>query len=148
MVAEPISVAEEWVRAGADMLVFHVETLSLDDFKLIVEETKISVGVSAHGDTPLNKLIEYARYADYIQLMGIHEIGSQGQPFDEDVLRKIAELKKVFPEKSITVDGSVNKNTIRRIYDAGADRFICGSAIVLQPDPAKAHSELLSLINE
>ncbi len=147
MVADPIKAAEEWIKAGADMLVFHVETLSLDSFRIFDEKTKVSLGVSAHGDTPLETLFTYAEYADYIQLMGIYEIGSQGQPFDEVVLDKIRECKDRFPNTLISIDGSVNKDTIVRLKEAGADRFICGSAIVLQPDPEAAQEELSKLIN-
>ncbi len=147
MVSNPVEVATEWVIAGADMLVFHVETLTLETFKTFAEHTDVSVGVSAHGDTPLETLIQYAEFADYIQLMGIYEIGSQGQPFDKEVLAKIAILKEKLPNLSITVDGSVNSDTIARLKQAGADRFICGSAIVKQTSPEAAYEALGALIN-
>lgn len=148
MVADPLTAAAEWVVAGADMLVFHVETLSLEQFASFADKTVVSVGVSAHGDTPLETLAAYAEHADYIQLMGIYKIGAQGLPFDEAVLDKIAELKQRFPKLPITVDGSVNADTIARLKKAGADRFICGSAIVKQDDPEVAHAALLALIND
>jgi ribulose-phosphate 3-epimerase len=148
MVKDPLTAAQQWVEAGADMLVFHVETLSLDDFKAFADATAVSVGVSAHGATPLNTLIEYASYADYIQLMGIYEIGAQGLPFDEAVLQKTEELKRRFPRMMVSVDGSVNQDTIKRLKKAGVDRFVCGSAIVKQADPEAAHAALTALINE
>jgi ribulose-phosphate 3-epimerase len=148
MVEEPVKVAIDWLRAGADMLVFHVETLSLEEFKNFAESHSISIGISGHGDTTLETLAEYAEHADYIQLMGIHEIGAQGLPFDEKVLDKITDLKRRFPLKSITIDGSVNSDTIARLAKAGADRFICGSAIVKQDDPEAAHAALSALIND
>ena len=148
MVVDPITAATQWVVAGADMLVFHVETLSLESFKSFAEGASVSIGISAHGDTTLDKLCEYCEYADYIQLMGIYQIGAQGQPFDEAVFDKIKELKKRYPNKSITIDGSVNADTIVSLHEAGADRFICGSAIVLQPDPEAAHAALSELIND
>lgn len=147
MVVDPIPAATEWLKAGADMLVFHIETLDLETFKTFADSTNESVGVSAHGDTTLDRLSEYVEHADYIQLMGIYEIGAQGLPFDEGVIGKIEELKRRFPNKSITIDGSVNANTIARLHKAGADRFICGSAISLQPDPEAAHAALSALIN-
>lgn len=147
MVVDPIPAAAEWIKAGADMLVFHIETLDLETFKNFADSTNVSIGASAHGDTSLDKLSEYIEHADYIQLMGIYEIGAQGLPFDEGVLGKIEELKRRFPDKSITIDGSVNANTIKRLREAGADRFICGSAISLQPDPEAAHAALSALIN-
>jgi ribulose-phosphate 3-epimerase len=145
MVVEQLKAAKEWEEAGADMLVFHIESLPLDGFLDFCESTSVSVGVSAHGATTIDELARYAEHADYIQLMGIYEIGAQGLPFDERVLGKIEELKRRFPEKMISIDGSVNKNTINRLRDAGADRFICGSAIVLQPDPEAAWNELMKL---
>jgi len=148
MVSDPIEAANTWIKAGADMLVFHIETISLSDFKKFTESCEVSVGVSAHGETTLVALSEYAKEADYIQLMGIREIGAQGLPFDEEVIDKIKELKQKFPFKSITVDGSVNKNTIKLLADAGADRLVCGSAIVKQPDPEQAYKELNQIINQ
>jgi len=147
MVADPLSAAVDWVTAGADRLVFHVETISLENFKNFEAFTHVSVGVSAHGNTPIGTLLEYAEFADYIQLMGIHEIGSQGQPFDETVFEKIAAVQTAYPDKSITVDGSVNEHTITKLTAAGVDRFVVGSAITLQSDPALAHKTLSLLIN-
>ncbi|MBP6881539.1 MAG: hypothetical protein KBC35_02855 [Candidatus Pacebacteria bacterium] len=147
MVQEPLPAANAWLVAGADMLVFHVETLSLEDLQTFADKTAVSVGVSAHGATSLETLAMYAEHADYIQLMGIYEIGAQGLPFDEAVFEKIDYLKRRFPALPISVDGSVNRDTIARLKKAGADRFICGSAIVKQEDPEAAHAELSALIN-
>lgn len=147
MVENPLEAADAWLEAGADMLVFHVETIDLSAFKRFVESTKISIGISALNDTPLEVFIPYIEIADYIQLMGIAKIGAQGQPFDERVLERITELKRLFPKHPITIDGSVNKNTIAKIAKGGADRFICGSAIVAAPEPHLAYNELQALIN-
>lgn len=148
MVSDPIPAAMEWIIAGADMLVFHVETLTLEHFHSFAAETPVSVAASAHGNTPLETLMAYAEHADYIQLMGIREIGAQGLPFDETVLEKISLLKQRFPTKAISIDGSVNTSTIARLKAAGADRFVCGSAIVQQPDPEAAYRALVALIND
>ena len=146
MVEDPLVPAADWITAGADMLVFHVETLSLDNFKSIAEYTHVTIGVTCHGDTPIATLLEYAAFADYIQLMGIKQIGAQGQPFDESVLETIATVKASYPSKPLTVDGSVNLNTIERIVAAGANRVIVGSAVTLQDDPQAAHQALQAVI--
>lgn len=148
MVADPLPAAVDWVAAGADMLVFHAETITLENFQNFESFTHVTVGVCAHGATPLDTLLTYAQYADCIQLMGIAQIGAQGQPFDESVCGKIQTVKQHFPNKPITVDGSVNKDTIVRLKDAGADRFIVGSAITLQEDPFAAQQSLHALINQ
>jgi len=149
MVSNPIPAARAWIQAGADMLVFHVETVDIHSFVDFVEHAPVvSVGVSLHGDTPWETFLEYVPHADYVQLMGIRTIGLQGQPFDESTLEKISRLKQEFPNMPISVDGAVNQATIKKIADAGADRLIVGSAIVKQSDPALAYAQLRSLVNQ
>jgi ribulose-phosphate 3-epimerase len=148
MVVDPVMAATNWIGAGADMVVFHVETIEVSEFKAFVDQVdKVSIGVSAHGDTSLDTLESYLPYADYIQLMGIYEIGAQGHSFHEPVIDSIRHLKANYPDMPITIDGSVNKDTIARLAEAGADRFVCGSAIIGEPNPADAHRALSALIN-
>jgi len=147
MVSEPAVAAAQWVAAGADMLVFHVETIPQAAFTQFAQEADVSVGISCNGATTLQTLADYLPVADYVQLMGIYEIGSQGQPFDEAVFEKIAYIKEHYPMLSITVDGSVNEQTIERLKAAGADRFIVGSAITQQENPHAAYRSLHTLIN-
>lgn len=147
MVANPLPAAADWIVAGADMLLFHVESISLENFKNFEEYTHVSAGICCYGKTPIEELLQYAKYADYIQLMGIKEIGASGQPFDESVLENIQTVKAAFPEKPITIDGHVGPDTIVRLKQAGADRFVANSALTGQSDPAAAHAALSALIN-
>lgn len=147
MVSQPITAAHAWLKAGADMLIFHVESLPLETFKNFVESCPCTVGVAAHGDTTTDTIAEYAQFADYIQIMGIKEIGAQGQSFDVSVLEKISTLRQLFPNKVIAVDGSVNADTILSLKKAGVTRMIVGSAIVLQDNPEDAYTTLSTLVN-
>lgn len=147
MVSEPIKAAQAWLKAGADMLIFHVESLPFETFKNFAESCACTVGVATHGDTPIETVGEYAEYADYIQLMGIRNIGAQGQPFDVSVLEKVTELRARFPDKVIAVDGSVNAHTIVSLKKAGVTRMVVGSAIVLQENPEEAYNALSALVN-
>lgn len=147
MVESPLQSAENWIEAGADMLVFHTESISLKDFKNFVHSAPVSVGISALNDTLLETFLPYVEVADYVQLMGIAKIGSQGQSFDVRVLDRIGTLKKHFAKHSITVDGSVNRNTVKDLKIAGANRLIVGSAITHADRPYDAYLELSNLIN-
>lgn len=147
MVSKPILAAEQWIESGADMLVFHVESVELAAFKNFAATTEVSIGVSFNADTTMETFETYLPYADYVQLMGIYEIGKQGQPLDEAVFEKISFIKQHYTNLAITVDGSVNGETIERLKAAGADRFIVGSAITLQDDPQAAYVALNKLIN-
>ncbi len=146
MVNNPIVAAKDWMAAGADMLVFHVESINLETFKHFIQETSISIGVSALNDTPLETLLPYVGLADYVQLMGIAKIGSQGQDFDKRVLARIAAIKQNFPKQAITIDGSVNKDTAVLLKEAGADRLVVGSAIISATNPLAAYLELTALV--
>lgn len=148
MTNKPVVAAYEWVKAGADMLVFHIETIEFEVFKKFIENANISIGVSMSGDTKLEEFLPYAELADYVQLMGIASIGSQGQSFNKEVLSQIGFIKQKFPEKMISIDGSVNKETIVQLKKAGACRFVSGSAILGQENMEAAHAELSALVNE
>ncbi|MEZ4104268.1 MAG: hypothetical protein R3B60_03200 [Candidatus Paceibacterota bacterium] len=147
MVKNPIEEAKEWIEVGVEMLVFHIEELDYKSFKKFIDNTSISVGVSVLNKTSFDNIIPYIEISDYIQLMGIAEIGSQGQPFDSSVLDKIRLIKNKFPDKMISIDGSVNKDTIADLIEAGADRLISGSAILKSDNPLESYKKLLELTN-
>lgn len=150
MVSNPVAAAKEWIKAGADMLVFHVETIDVATFKDFARfdaPKDVSLGVSFSGDTSREALLPYLEYADYIQVMGIHTIGLQGQPFAEATLDHVRFFKEEYPQLPVSVDGSVNENTVERIVKAGADRLIVGSAIVGQSDMEAAYKKLRTIVD-
>jgi len=149
MVEDERAAAEAWLMAGADMLVFHVEAITLAAFRDFANNAPagVSVIISAKNSTPLQDLLPYVPYADGVQLMGIAEIGAQGQSFDERVLERIIHLKQDHPQALITIDGSVNETTIPVLKAAGANRFICGSAITQAINPLLAYKALHALAN-
>ncbi len=142
MVADPLPAARVWAQAGADMLVFHVETLTPGELRDIADELRLSIGVSALLDTPDEVLAPYISEADYVQVMCIAKIGAQGQPFDERSLSRVRALSERYPGLLISVDGSINEATLPRLRAAGASRFIVGSAIVGAQNPKEAHASL------
>lgn len=143
MAYHPIEAAYEWHRAGVSRFVFHIETLEnasmLGSFKA---ETGVAIGCSLNNDTPLSALEPFLETADFLQLMGIATIGAQHEPFDERVVGRITDVKRMHPSLSISIDGSVNEVTLPRLRDAGADRFVVGSAILSAPDQEAAYRAL------
>jgi len=145
MVAEPLKAASKWLEAGADMLVFHVETISPTELATFRDVTNVSIGISALNDTPLEKLQDYLPLVDYVQLMGIAKIGSQGQPFDESLFARMEAVRKLAPNLPQSIDGSMNRETIVKVREAGADRLIVGSAVMTAADKEAAYEELSKL---
>lgn len=149
MVNDPIEAGTNWIEAGVKRLIFHLESLGDKDLAInLCRRSNIEVIFSISNQTPLEDLYPYIDKIDGVQLMGIAEIGSQGQPFDPNVLERIVSLRALFPKLAISVDGGVNKETILNLKKAGADKFIAGSAILKADDPEAAYQELLKIITE
>lgn len=147
MVADPLVAARAWLEAGADLLVFHVETISILALTEFIKNTHVTVGVSALNDTPYAVLKPYLAVAEYVQVMGIARIGQQGQSFDERVYERIAEIRTDFPNLPISIDGGVNQSTLLSLRQYPITRYIVGSAIILQNDPKSAYEELSLMVS-
>ena len=157
MVKDPLEISEDWVRAGAERLIVHYE--SFDD-KDSIGETILSlrkkfnknesfvgveVGLALNMETPIGEALPHIVHADFLHLMSIEKIGSQGEEFNSRTLERIKEVKAVLPETIISVDGGVNMKNIDDLIEAGVDRFIIGGAIYNAEDPETALEEFVDL---
>lgn len=143
MVKEPERILHTYVDAGVQKIVLHLESLASSSIiPTLRNECRAMLGLSILNDTPLQALAPYLQYADYVQLMGIDRIGVQGQPFDERVLARIREVHALRPGIIVSIDGSVNQDTVEKLRNAGADRLVSGSAILSAPDPQRAFEAL------
>ncbi|MDO8492778.1 MAG: hypothetical protein Q7S34_04010, partial [bacterium] len=89
MVSVPDRDAFEWITAGASRIIIHIE--SHPEVKEIIARirrefgrpqempTAPEVGVAMGNDTPIEQVYEFIPLVDFVQLMGIAEIGYQGQ---------------------------------------------------------------------
>lgn len=101
------------------------------------------VGVALLIDTPLELLEKVAVSCDFVLLMSIASLGSQGAPFDQRIYERIESVAQKYPALSIAVDGGVNPTNIESLVRAGARRFGVGSAISRAPDQAEAYRSLV-----
>ncbi len=146
MIQEPETVIEAYAKTGVRRIVVHLETVTdLNRICTVREKYDFKLGFSINNDTPLEMLTAVIDSADYVQLMGIAHIGTQGQPFDERVLGRIRTLRHAYPELLISIDGSVNLETVGKLAHAGAGRCISGSAILKAHNPPEAYTHLVSL---
>jgi ribulose-phosphate 3-epimerase len=145
MVSDPLGAASAWCKAGADQLIFHIETITPDALAAFADAHAITIGISAHMATPNDRLLAYVDHADYLQVMGIAQIGSQGQPFDRRAFDRIAWARQQAPQLALSIDGSVNHDTLPQLAALALDRYIVGSAIIKQPSPKQAYASLVAL---
>ncbi len=146
MVEKPLPAAEAWLTAGADQLLFHIETIAASSLENFTHAHNVTVGVALSSATPVENLFPYLSFVEYVQVMGIAHIGTQGQPFDSTVIERIKTIQEKYPTMPISIDGSVNATTLLELKNLGLHRFIVGSAIVGTPNPKKSYQELTELV--
>lgn len=134
-------------------IVFHIDNILFSkDLEIIfnkAKENKVRIIATAKLDF-LDKNREDVlsllyKYEDVdLQIMGIENIGLQGQEFSERALNLVRFFRKnlSYKDLSIQVDGSMNKDTILLTRSAGADKFIVGSYIMKNLEEEKFVSNL------
>ena len=134
MIDRPIRYVEQFVKAGADFVIIHVEadqpqnTLEALDK---IHALGCKAGIVLKPKTPAEAAIPYLEKCDMILVMTV-EPGFGGQKFMEDMMPKVAQLKEwmedINPECLIEVDGGVDANTHATCKEAGANVLVAGSA--------------------
>jgi len=138
MIENPENVWRDWIRVGASRIIVHLE--STENMPKILKEFKeenvskdsflySQIGIAIQIGTGNEELYPYLEDIDFVQCMGIEKIGFQGQEFDERVLEKIKDIKKMKPDIAVTVDGGMDEKTIPLVHDAGVERVAVGSAL-------------------
>ncbi len=145
MVSDPIRAAKEWLLLGVNRLVFHLENLPLQEVLDLKKNYHFSLGLSFNLDTPLSDLEKYLDDVDFVQLMGIKTIGSQGQPFDERVVNIARDLHDKYPDLVLSADGAMNADNIFKLKSVGVTRFAVGSVLLSASDPRATYEELLKI---
>lgn len=145
---------EDLVRIGPKRVIFHFpknqeKKEELKNFIINLDQFykyEIELGMAyEHGDN-IEDLIDLKDEIKFVQCMGIDHVGVQGAHFDETVFERIENIKNNFPDFEISIDGSVNKNTISGLSDAGAVRFVVGSAVFNNEYPSIAINELYEIL--
>ena len=142
MIERPERYVAQFAEAGANLITIHAE--ATDDvagcLKLIRACGK-QAGISLKPSTPVETLEQYRGLFDMILIMSV-EPGFGGQTFIESSVDKIKQAKKLFPDVLVEVDGGINKNTAKKVIDAGVDVIVAGSAILNAADKRAAIAEI------
>lgn len=149
--------AGAWLALGASRLTFHAESV-IDLPRLLASLRKrygggadlglsslVSFGLALNIESELSLIEPCLSQIEYVQFMGIANIGKQGQPFDRRVLEKLRTFRARHPEIAVQVDGGVSPETAKELLVLGVSSLIVGSALLRAPDPAAALAALESL---
>jgi ribulose-phosphate 3-epimerase len=146
MIVEPGRYAEQFVKAGAQMVSIHIETDAHAHRTLsAIRAAGAQAGIAINPATPLAALDEALRFADYVLLMSVNP-GFGGQTFIPESLDKVRRLRKMIDERGlkarIEIDGGIDQDNVAEVASAGAEIIVSGSAIFGAPDAAVALREL------
>ena len=136
MLSEPEKYIDVFAEAGSDIITIHAE---VDNFASTIQYIKskgIKAGASIKPNTPAEVILPYLNELDLVLIMTV-EPGFGGQKFMQSCVSKARELRDHGYKGIISVDGGVNKDTVKLCTDAGADMVVMGTALFGAEDPMK-----------
>lgn len=145
MVEQPEHYVSDWMQV-ADRIIVHVE--ATEKMSFIIDQfanVPVRLGLAALWETPVKKLAEYGHRVDLIQLMGIKNVGVQGEKFEAMTFDRVQELRKEFPKTTIAVDGGIDLANGKELIAAGANNLVIGSEIWHSKDIAATIKEFQKL---
>lgn len=146
MISDPLFYIEDFAKAGADGITFHLESDSdAEETVKKIEEYKMIPAISLKPGTPAEAAFPFIDKVGMILVMTV-EPGFGGQKFMSDMLPKIELLRSECERRGrnihIQVDGGINAVTAAEVKKAGADVLVAGSAVFNAADCAAAIKEL------
>ena len=139
MIVEPEKYFEAFAKAGADILTFHYE--ACNHIHRAVQQIKalgLQAGVVLNPHTPVAVLEDIIGDLDLVLLMSVNP-GFGGQQFIERTYEKIRQLRLMIEKQNahalIEVDGGVNTQNAKALFEAGVDVLVAGNAIFKSENP-------------
>ena len=151
LMIDPVdSLAQDFIKAGADLISFHPEA-SRHVHRSIraIKEKGCKVGLVFNPATSLDILENVLDELDLVLIMSVNP-GFGGQSFIESSLDKLKKVRQMIDASGkdirLEIDGGINKDTIAKAAEAGADTFVAGSAIFNTDNYEQTISDLRSKI--
>ena len=139
MVANPEQAVGGWLDAGVQRIIVHweavvrvgVEAQHIVFLQKMIDQVKSQqkeFGLALNPETPVDILTDWLTQIDLMLLMTVRP-GQGGQEFMPKVLPKITQLRQVWPDGKIGVDGGIDLESAKQCVQAGANILSVGSAL-------------------
>ena len=142
MITDPLKYAERFVKSGADIVSFHIESNSDTAETLkVIKESGAKACIAIKPSTKAEAVYKYLEYLDMVLVMTV-EPGFGGQSFIAETVGKIGEIRKKLDTMGlatdIEVDGGINDVTSELVKSVGANVLVSGSYLFGSDDMAKS----------
>lgn len=133
MITRPEKYIERFIKAGADLVTFHLEATSQAQECIdLIHSLGRKAGISIKPGTPVEEVLPYLDSVDMVLIMTV-EPGFGGQSYIEYCTDKVRELRSIITARGvdvdIQVDGGIGKDNVAKVIEAGANIFVAGSSV-------------------
>lgn len=133
MIMEPEKYIERFIKAGADLVTFHLEATNQPQECIdLIHSLGRKAGISIKPGTPVEEVLPYLASVDMVLIMTV-EPGFGGQSYIEYCTDKVRELRSIITARGvdvdIQVDGGIGKDNVAKVIEAGANVFVAGSSV-------------------
>lgn len=149
MIEEPERYAEQFKKAGADILTVHIEACThLHRNIQQIKNLGMKAGVALNPHTPVSSLKDILADIDLVCIMSVNP-GFGGQTFIPQTLQRIKELRSMIDAAQlptlIEIDGGVTLDNAKTILDAGAHVLVAGNTVFKSANPTQTIQQLKNL---
>ena len=150
MIDRPHRYIEQFAKAGADIIGFHVEAGSdVDETIDLIHSFGKKACLTIKPKTPAEAVFPYLEKLDMVLVMSV-EPGFGGQAFMPESLPKITAIREKANELGldidIEVDGGINLDTAPLATKAGANVLVTGNVLFSAEDKTKRLQELREIV--
>ena len=139
MIKDPLRYVDDYVKAGADIITFHLESDSNTEETIKrIKSKEVRCGLAISPATPVEEIIPYLPKIDMALIMTVVP-GFGGQALIPETLEKVKAVKRYAESQQlkldIEVDGGLKPENIALATEAGANVIVAGSAIFNAKSP-------------
>jgi ribulose-phosphate 3-epimerase len=149
MIVNPDALIAPFADAGASIITVHYEACThLHRTIQLIKNQGVKASVCVNPHTPVAVLEDIIANLDMVLLMSVNP-GFGGQIFIENTYKKVKQLRilieKNNPDCLIEVDGGVNFETGKKLFESGTDVLVAGSFIFNSDNPSNTIRKLKML---
>jgi ribulose-phosphate 3-epimerase len=150
MIEEPEKLTPAFKKAGADILIVHLETCkNLHSNIQQIRSLGMKPAVAINPHTPVEFLKDILEDLYHVLIMTVNP-GFGGQSFIPHSLEKVREMKKMIQQTGkeilIEVDGGITLENAPALVQAGADILVAGSSIFQSKDPKNTIRQMKRIV--